>query len=225
MYSRKAENGELVTFGVSGKLWHGVLVMFDRESESFWTQLDGRAIVGARAGERLEHYPSIFTTWSAWKAEHPDTLVLFKPEDERERKESSYASYFADPERLFVPHLGEELGGIEAKDVVFGVQHGDHALAVSRDLLARVRIVNTLVGSRPVAILHDPDSGYAHAVSRLAQGKVVFLEPLPGQKLPRCRDAWTESELDAGKLEAVRLDRAFWYAWSRSHRGSRVLAD
>lgn len=225
MYSRKAENGELVTFGVSGKLWHGVLVMFDRESESFWTQLDGRAIVGARAGEHLAHYPSTFTTWRAWKSEHPETLVLFKPEDERERKESSYASYFADPERLFVPHLGEELGGIEPKDVVFGVQAEGQALAISRDLLARERIVNVLVGNRPVAILHDPASGYAHAVRRIAAGKVVFLERIPGERLPRCRDAWSGNEIDASELAPVRLDRAFWYAWSRSHRGSLVLAD
>ena len=53
MYSRRVGDAT-AEFGVSGKLWHGVLVMFDRETQSLWTQLDGRAIEGENQGLRLE---------------------------------------------------------------------------------------------------------------------------------------------------------------------------
>ena len=101
MYSREVEGSER-SFGVSGKLWHGVLVMYDRETESFWTQLDGRSIQGPEHGKALEHYPSVFTTWASWKAAHPNTLVLDKAEDEKLQAASNYADYFSDPERLFL---------------------------------------------------------------------------------------------------------------------------
>ena len=74
MYSREID-GEVRSFGVSGRLWHAVLVMYDRETESFWTQIDGRAIRGEETGRRLEHVPSTFTTFGAWLDAHPDTLA------------------------------------------------------------------------------------------------------------------------------------------------------
>ena len=114
---------------MSGKLWHGVLVMFDRDTGSLWTQLDGRAIQGDLAGERLEHMPSMYTTWAAWKEAHPDSLVLDKDEFEREQTASHYEDYFADPERLFAPHLGGDLGGsVGPKEVVFGIASDGEAL-------------------------------------------------------------------------------------------------
>ena len=191
MYSRALADGEgtVLDFGVSGNLWHGVLVMYDRASGSYWTQLDGRAIDGDHTGRRLAHVPSTFTTWEKWRAAHPDTEVLFKPEDERDRAESAYADYFADPERLFLPHLGEGLGGgVRPKDVVFGVVVDGVPWAVTEDVLAGAGAVS-FAG---VELFRDPDTGAVHA---------------------------------AGRLKDVRVDRAYWYAWARSHPGSRIIAD
>ncbi len=50
-----------------------------------------------------------------WKAEHPDTLVLDKSEEERDVTASHYADYFADPDQLYFPHLDEDLGGVAPK--------------------------------------------------------------------------------------------------------------
>ncbi len=63
-------------FGVSGLLYRSDLLMFDRETDSLWTQIEGRAISGPRAGERLELMRSSFERWDAWRARYPDTLVL-----------------------------------------------------------------------------------------------------------------------------------------------------
>jgi len=226
VYSRELGDGsdDVRTFGVSGRLWHGVLVMYDRETESLWTQLDGRAVRGPASGERLEHVPSTFTTWSAWRAEHPDTLVLEKDEEERERRESRYAEYFDDPDALFFDHLDEGLGGVSPKDVVFGIALEEGALAVTADLLAAEGVVNAVIGDVPVAWLADPATGFPLAVDRRTEAGVVVLAR-DGELDPseRVRDVVGARSLEPLDLRRVRLDRAFWYAWRRSHPASRVL--
>ncbi|MCP3914831.1 MAG: DUF3179 domain-containing protein [bacterium] len=203
MYSRnvEADDGTLRTvldFGVSGNLWHGVLVMYDRQSGSFWTQLDGRSIEGDYAGTRLEHVASTFTTWERWKAAHPDTEVLFKPEDERGQGESNYASYFADPDRLFLDRLGEGLGGsVGPKTTVHGVVIGETAWAVTEELVAADGAVTFGAAGELVTLHYDPDTERVRGVARSRGGD------------------------DQGR--SVRVDRAFWYAWSRSHPGSRIM--
>ena len=47
-------DGATLDFGTSGKLYKSDLVMYDRQTHSLWAQMEGRAIVGARAGTRLE---------------------------------------------------------------------------------------------------------------------------------------------------------------------------
>ena len=76
MYSRKLEDGETPTFGVSGRLWNGVLVMFDRGGDSLWTQIEGRALSGEHEGRKLEYRESETVPWSVWRDAHPDTLGL-----------------------------------------------------------------------------------------------------------------------------------------------------
>ena len=225
MYSRKANSdGSPLTFGVSGKLWNGVLVMYDRDTETHWTQLDGRAIRGELLGERLEHVDSVFTTWATWVDAHPETLVLAKPPGSRGRGGSSYASYFADPDALFVPELAEGLGGIAPKDLVFGVFEGDEAWAVEASVLEARGVVNAVVGGRPVAVVRAAN-GFVHAVDRRLGERFTILDrdggADPGEAL---RDVLTGEVLRPDRFERIRVDRAFWYAWSRSHPGSTVLA-
>jgi hypothetical protein len=63
-------------FGVSG-LWHqSDLLMFDRESESLWSQITGIAISGPARGRRLRLLRSRIESWEAWRKRHPDTRVL-----------------------------------------------------------------------------------------------------------------------------------------------------
>ncbi len=225
MYSREVE-GDVRTFGVSGKLWHGVMVMFDRATGTLWTQLDGRAIQGEELGARLAHYPSTFTTWEKWKREHPDTLALAKPEDERERTGSRYADYFEDPDRLWMDHLADDLGGIRPKDVVYGVLVDGEALAVSEAVLSRRGVVNAVVAGTPVAFLRSETSDAVVAVDRRLGERVLVLEPFKGEDPHvRFRDTGSGEVHGPDELKTLRVDRAYWYAWSRSHRGSRVLAD
>ena len=226
MYSRTAGEGTTVrTFGVSGRLWHGVLVMYDRESESLWTQIDGRAIQGPAQGQHLEHVPSTFTTWSAWREQYPETLVLEKDAEALEQKESHYADYLDDPDRLLFPHLAEGLGGLGPKGLIFGITVDGESLAISAELLAAEQIVNAVVADVPVAWLADRRTGFPIAVDRRTPDGVLVLRPADDENpAERSADALSGRSIDPTDLARVRVDRTFWYAWRRSHPDSRALS-
>jgi hypothetical protein len=66
----------LLTFGTSGKLYLSDLVMYDRQTESLWSQIEGRAIAGLLAGAELDRVPVQTVTWAQWRQTHPDGWVL-----------------------------------------------------------------------------------------------------------------------------------------------------
>lgn len=63
-------------FGVSGLLYNSDVLLYDRETESLWSQLMGQAVTGPMRGQKLQQIPVSHTSWAAWHSEHPDTLVL-----------------------------------------------------------------------------------------------------------------------------------------------------
>ena len=65
MYGREI-NGELLTFGVSGKLIMNALVMYDHQTDTLWSQFLRRGVKGKLAGTELEVIPVTQTTWAAW---------------------------------------------------------------------------------------------------------------------------------------------------------------
>jgi hypothetical protein len=69
-------DGRTLTFGVSGRLYKSNLLMFDRQTDSLWSQLLQKAITGPLTGKKLVMLPSEHTTWEFWRRQHPDTVVL-----------------------------------------------------------------------------------------------------------------------------------------------------
>jgi len=67
---------ERLHFGVSGLLYRDNLLMYDRASQSLWSQIRGEAVSGPRRGARLERLPIEHATWAEWKRRHPHTDVL-----------------------------------------------------------------------------------------------------------------------------------------------------
>ena len=84
---------ETLTFGVSGKLRHSDMVMFDRETESWWQQAVGMGIVGSHSGSRLEPLPSWMESWQEFRSRNPDGLVMAEPDWPRRYGRNPYVSY------------------------------------------------------------------------------------------------------------------------------------
>jgi hypothetical protein len=76
VFDGKVKTGKTRTFGVSGLLYNSDLLMYDRETDSLWSQIEGRAVTGPEKGTQLERIPVEHTIWADWHNRHPNTLVL-----------------------------------------------------------------------------------------------------------------------------------------------------
>ncbi|MBL4613532.1 MAG: DUF3179 domain-containing protein [Magnetovibrio sp.] len=65
-----------LTFGTTGKLRNSDLVMYDRQTETWWQQFSGEGIVGQLTGQVLKMLPSRMEAFDLAKARHPDAQVL-----------------------------------------------------------------------------------------------------------------------------------------------------
>jgi hypothetical protein len=98
--------GRLMTFGVSGLLYKSDMLLYDRETESLWSQLMKQAVTGKMKGARLELLNSQNTTWKAWRLAHPETLVLSRNTGfQRDYERNPYAGY-GNQEGLYFPLSG-----------------------------------------------------------------------------------------------------------------------
>jgi len=91
-FDRRISRGTL-TFGVSGKLRNSDMVMFDRETQSWWQQAIGEAIVGDLTGTKLKALPSWMESFAQFKARNPQGLVMDEPDYNRSYGRNPYAGY------------------------------------------------------------------------------------------------------------------------------------
>ena len=85
--------GELRSFGVSGKLRNSDMVMYDRETESWWQQAIGQGIAGVHTGDQLVQLPAWMESWAEFTARNPQGLVMAEPDWNRRYGRNPYVSY------------------------------------------------------------------------------------------------------------------------------------
>ena len=85
--------GQVLEFGVSGKLRHSDMIMYDRQTESWWQQAVGEGIAGAHAGTRLEPLPTWMESWEEFRTRNPQGLVMDEPDYPRSYGRNPYVGY------------------------------------------------------------------------------------------------------------------------------------
>jgi hypothetical protein len=86
-------DGEVLTFGVTGNLRNSDMVMYDRQTESWWQQFVGEAIVGEMTGKVLTKLPGWMESWAEFKTRNPNGLVMDEPGFPRDYGANPYAGY------------------------------------------------------------------------------------------------------------------------------------
>jgi len=182
------------TFGVSGLLYNSDVLLYDRATDSLWSQLMATAISGPMKGERLAALPLAHTTWADWRSRHPDTVVLSTDTGfSRDYDHDPYAGYDQMQRLMFdVQHRDDRF---PLKEWVLGVEVGGVSKAYPFSVLEGATdadgVLVDAVAGRPVRIRFDR----AH---RTAQ---AFAE-------------------DGRELPAV---MAFWFAWVAFNPQTEVL--
>jgi hypothetical protein len=91
-------------FGVSGLLYNTNLILYDRETQSYWSQLKLEAINGVKIRTKPELIPLIETTWGNWKNMYPQTKILSNSQSiNRNYLNYPYGPYKEEHDLLFFP--------------------------------------------------------------------------------------------------------------------------
>ena len=141
-------------FGVSGKLFDNNLLMYDRETESYWSQARGQAVVGDLTGTELEQYPSRIMSWGDWKEQYPDGLVLNRQTGAiRDYTYFPYGNY-QNNQAIYFP-LSHIDGRLASKEIVFGLEIDGESVAYVESEIRAVEQIEDWLGGRPVVVLYD----------------------------------------------------------------------
>ncbi len=114
--------GKVTEFGVSGLLYNSDVLLYDKNTESLWSQIMGVAISGALVGEQLKPIPISHTTWRDWLAQHPDTRVLSTETGHaRDYARNPYAGY-EQSRQLYFGVNNKAPENYHPKEQVFGLE-------------------------------------------------------------------------------------------------------
>lgn len=136
---RREANGRELDFGTTGMLRASNLVMYDRQTESWWQQFGGTAIVGELTGTALELVPSVVQSFESFAKEHPDGEMLVPDDPEmRPYGKTPYAGYDTGAEPMFLN--GEvATAPLAPMSSVLVLRGKDGPVALSLDYLRDVR--------------------------------------------------------------------------------------
>lgn len=222
-------------FGTSGLLYRSNKLMFDEETGSLWSALDGAPVVGPLVGSglRLPFRTVVTTTWGEWRRDHPDTTVLsIDTGYERNYAEgAAYREYFATDRLMFeVPTHNRRLRNKAEVLVVRSEVLGGDAppVAIAVDRLRREPLFSFDVGDRGYLVVTSP--GGANRVYE--RGAYTFSGARPrGRDRAVIDDAggeWTVTPAalvrrTGERLPSVPSHRAFWFGWIAQYPDTRLF--
>ena len=205
------------------------LVMYDRETDSMWSQVSGEAIYGLHKGARLTILSALMTTWSSWLEEYPDTSTLDK-EGREEYGFDPYDPYYGDDSvGLFGRSVNDKR--LDAKELVAGVVVEGRAKAYPFSELSRYSVINDEVGGVPLLVAFGSESRSAAVFSRTVKGRTLTFETRRGDLTDtETGSVWSaltgralRGELAGFRLSAIPSVTLFWFAWADFYPQTSVL--
>lgn len=160
MFDRRIK-GEEYTFGVSGLLYESDMLFYDHQTDSLWSQIEGKAVTGKMSGAELKLLASLNTTWGYWKKKHPDTKALTTDTGHnRDYDANPYGNYNKSPGLMF-PVLKTDRQ-YNQKDMVLGVRINGKAKAYFFPDLKKLETpLSDTVGGVPVLVHFDKETSTA----------------------------------------------------------------
>lgn len=183
-----------LSFGVSGLLFNSDVLLYDRGTDSLWSQLRQQAISGPLKGTPLKALPLEHTTWEDWQRRFPRTEVLsFDTGVARDYGRDPYAGYEAVNRLMFdVQHRDERVGPKEwVLGLTVGAARKAYPLRTLAGLVRKSGVLDDRVGGQAVRIRYD------------ARHRTARAEDAAGTPLPSVL--------------------AFWFAWVAFHPQTELL--
>lgn len=237
----------LLTFGVSGFLYQSDLVMYDRQTESLWSQIEGRAIAGHLTGRTLDRVPIQTVTWNQWRQAHPEGKVLSRDTGaDRDYGRNPYLGYDEAADDPFA-FSGKPDPRLAPKERVLGLgETGADPTALQLSSLALKRVAALTVNGDPVVVwaveglrsaLDTKEIGAGRRISATgafnpvlgkqqltfaAHGRDTFIDRQTGSTWDILGRAVT-GPLAGQRLQPVSHLDTFWFAWAAFHPDTRLI--
>ncbi len=238
-------DGQQLDFGTTGRLRYSNLLMYDRQTESWWQQASGDAVIGDLLGTQLTFLPATIISWADAQEQYPDAQVLSQDTGfPRSYGRNPYAGYDDVSNSPFLydgPQTPDQLPPMAR---ITTVELNDDAVAYPNDILKEVKVVNDTVGGVDIVVFWQPGVASALDSSSIATGQDVgatgiFERTLNGETLTFITDgetvtdeqtgsAWnilgqaTDGELEGEQLTPVVKVDHFWFSWAAFRPDTRI---
>ena len=197
------------------------LVMYDRETESLWSQFLSQSVRGEFLGTKLETIPLTLTTWEKWKETHPQTVALRKGN----RGGDPYAGYYAGRSTGVIGESNND-DRLPTKELVLGLGFDTNSIAFPHSELRSQQLVHTSHAGDAAIVYFDPTTDTALAYGVVVDGEELSFKLIERDGREYFQDdqtgtlwvPFTGQALDgdlAGKsLERLHAINVFWFAWT-----------
>ncbi len=249
-FVRPVIDGQLLDFGTSGKLYNSNLVMYDRQTNSYWPQALGEAVTGPLTGTKLRFVATQILSWQDWSSTYPDGLVLSQNTGfSRQYGTNPYGGY--DEEAYPGPFIGKADRRLPLLTYVLGVDVKNEFVAfpfpeLQGGATSGHAAVSDEIGGLPVVVLWQagtvsaidetsiPDSkdiGAAAAFDRRVGNRTLTLEATAAGIVDRQTGSrWditgraVAGPLAGERLQPVLSTNSFWFDWAAFHPDTSIYA-
>jgi Protein of unknown function (DUF3179) len=201
-------DGRALDFGTTGNLRNSDLVMYDRQTETWWQQFGGEGVVGALAGKKLRQLPARIVAWEDFAARHPAGELLSRDTGfSRPYGQNPYTGY---DDVDFGPFFGAANEGdkrLPPKERVVYIERGEDAVGVPLSWLAKEKRVVVEVGGEKLEVV------FAGTAS----------SPLDSADIAAGRQVGSAEVRSLATQEPVPFDQPFWFAVAAFRPDVRVV--
>ena len=208
------------SLGVSGNLINSNMVMYDRETDSYWPQIAAVAINGPYQGDTLVEHRVFWTSWGKWKKRYPDTQVLSD-------KTGYIRNYSRDPYGKYNPLEGYYLenspimfpvmhhsNDLARKTTILGFRTHDNTVAIKMETLRKDKVVKVFANDTVFIVIYDKglDTGWVYQAKQnldIDLSKMAFEQTGPVNKA-------------LNNLPAVNAFKAMWFAWKAYYPDTHI---
>ena len=243
-FERTVGDQEL-TFGTTGRLRFSNLIMYDRQTETWWQQATGEGIVGEFTGSQLNFVPAAMVSWEEFKQANPEGLVLSRETGfSRSYGRNPYIGYDDVNNPPFLYRGPQTPGELPPVARVLALEFDGESVAYPYDLLSDLVVINDRVGEQEVAIFWAPGTASALDRAVIAEGQdvgsaVAYDRNLNGQVLSFSSDGekildnetgstWNilgravDGPLSGEQLTEVVSVNHFWFSWAAFKPETRI---
>lgn len=241
---KRTFDGQVFDFGTTGRLRYSNLIMYDRQTETWWQQATGDAIAGEQTGAQLEFYPASMISWADFKDLYPDGKVLSR--DTGYSRDYGRNPYFGYDDINQTPFLynGATPNQLPPMARVLTIDLNDQAIAYPYDVLREANVINDVVGGKDIVVFWAEGTASALDTSNIPDGQevgaaVAYSRSLDRQILEfefkdgKILDTQTGSEWNilglavAGELKGRQLSPVvsinhFWFSWAAFKPETRI---